>query len=184
MEFSVTYRSGLLLLLLLACVYRSMQHQCMSSWTHTLPGRIRAIGLFTVCLCASSPEAPTSLSAHSLELCFLSLGTSSPSLAPWLPSPSSLASSTTCTSRSLNLTLEYCPPKKFHSLFLLSPNSSTLVPKSRLAVATYIILSSRMLISLLGQLAARVIMILIELKTMYVGSLDGVGAVNCYMNWQ
>jgi hypothetical protein len=112
------------------------------------------------------------------------LGTSSPSLAPWLPSPSSLASSTTCTSRSLNLTLEYCPPKKFHSLFLLSPNSSTLVPKSRLAVATYIILSSRILISLLGQLAARVIMISIELKTMYVGSLDGVGAVNCYMNWQ
>ncbi len=82
------------------CVYRSMQHPCMSSWTLTLPELwMKAIGLSTECLSASSQGAPISLSAHSLVLCYLSLVTSSPSLVPWLASPLSQASSTTCTSR-------------------------------------------------------------------------------------
>ncbi len=77
-----------------------MQHPCMSSWTLTLPElRMKAIGLSTECLSASSQGAPISLSAHSLVLCYLSLVTSSPSLVPWPASPLSLASSTTCTSR-------------------------------------------------------------------------------------
>ncbi len=84
-----------------------MQHPCMSSWTLTLPElRMKAIGLSTECLSASSQGAPISLSAHSLVLCYLSLVTSSPSLVPWLASRLSLASSTTCTSRF------FSPPKK------------------------------------------------------------------------
>ncbi len=125
------------------CVYRSMQHPCMSSWTLTLPELwMKAIGLSTECLSASSQGAPISLSAHSLVLCYLSLVTSSPSPVPWLASPLSLASSTTCTSRSLfsSYKTQYTPIPSF-------------LPKQHFKVSHYVQLPSSTIVQLIFLIA-------------------------------